>query len=149
MRETAPERRDHGSVDDPIKIRFLLRGKSCVKFIRSFLGFHDTNIAPEISVYRGAKFIRCEGAIDHHIRDLSFGVDPGIGASRTDDSDLRILEHTDHAFELALDRTIVFLHLPAVKVGTVVLDEKFVIRHFRLPGLYATLPSTQRGQDSG
>jgi len=81
-----------------------------VKFIRNLLDFHDADIAPKISVYRGAKFIGREAAIDHYIRDLAFGVHSGISASRADYSDFRILEHSDHTLELALDGAIVLLH---------------------------------------
>src|SRR6185369_4208033 len=109
------------------QVSFFLRRKSSVKLVGSCFDFHDPDIAPQISVYRGAKFIRREAALDHHIRDLSFRVHSSIGASRANDSDLRILEHTDDALKLTLNRAIVFLHLPAVKVSAVVLDEKFVI----------------------
>ena len=62
------------------------------------------------------------------IRNLSLGVNAGIGPSRTDHADLCIFEHADHALQLALDRAVIFLHLPAVKIGAVVLDEKFVVQ---------------------
>lgn len=48
----------------------------------------------------------------------------GVRPARPDNLHLSLIEHSDNAFELALYRPRIFLHLPAVKIGTVVLDEE-------------------------
>ena len=99
-----------------------------MKIIRGLLDLHYPDVPPEIAIDREVQFLRCERFIHDDVRNLSFGMDSGVGASGTDHRDLRIVEHSDYAFELALDRAIIILHLPAMEVGAVVLDEEFVVQ---------------------
>ena len=93
-----------------------------MKLVRSLFGLHYTDIAPQVAVYRVFELFRRKLAvIETHIRYLAFSVNPCVRPPRTDHADLSIRDHPDHTLKLALDRPVVFLHLPAVKIGAVVL----------------------------
>src|SRR5262245_61463282 len=127
MCKPPPEWRHDRSIHDAVEVRFSFRREPGVKIVGCFLGPQDANVPPEISVDRRTQLVRRETAFDHHIRDLSLGMDAGVGPPRPNNAHFCILEHPDHAFELALDGAVVFLDLPSMKIGAVVLDKEFVV----------------------
>ena len=128
MREPSPKRRHNRRVDYAVDVGLSFCRKAGMKIIGSLFRPQNAYVAPQVSVDRGLEFIGSELAVDEHIRDLSLGVDARVGSPGPDHADLCVVEHPDDALELALDSAVIFLHLPSVKVGAVVLDEKFVVQ---------------------
>ena len=98
-----------------------------MKFVGGDLSLHYTNVAPEIAIDGVLKLFWSKSAVHAQICDLSLGVNARIGTARADDLYLGVLKHACYALEFALYRSCVFLHLPSVKVGAVVLDQELII----------------------
>ncbi len=143
-----PKGRHYGGVNDPIEVGLRLCGESGVKFVPHSLAFEHSNVTPQIAVDRILEFRRSELVTgDTDVRNLSLGVNTRIGSARPYNTDGSVDQHPDDAFKLPLDRTVVLLHLPPVKVRAVVLNEELEV-HFeaRLPGFIAIDPAPQSGQ---
>ena len=68
---------------DPIDVSFAARRIAGVKIIARDAGEQDANVARQISVDGAAKFVRRDLPLELHAGDLSFGMNTGIGTSRT------------------------------------------------------------------
>ena len=101
-----------------------------MKIVRGFLDVQYPDVAPEIAIDRGTEFLRCERPVQEDMGYLSFGVDSGISPARTMHSDAAALKRPDHTLKLALDRAVVFLHLPTVEISAIVLDSKLKVHSF-------------------
>ena len=95
-----------------------------MKIIGRVFRENDAHVAAQISVDCIPKFPRRDRALKLHICDLTFCVHPGIGAPRSMNNDFSIIEQRQHARQFALYGAQLTLHLPAVKVRTVVLKQK-------------------------
>src|SRR5436190_23211344 len=96
---------------------------ACVKTLRSGISKQYAHVAGQISVNCVAKSLRTHLAPKFKAGDLPFGVHAGIGAARSLNDDFAIIKQRQDAAQLSLDGAQAILHLPAVKISTVVLDE--------------------------
>src|SRR4051812_32033560 len=120
-REAPPERRHYRSVHDAIDICLSLGRKARMKFVRGLFCFHYAYVTPEVSIDGVLQFFGSKLAVEVDIGYLTLGMHTCIGAPRADNTDFCVRDHADHAFEFTLDSPVVLLHLPTVKIGTVVL----------------------------
>src|SRR6185295_67017 len=90
---------------------------------------HYSNISIEIGVNCVAEYATIHIAIQKEICSLTFGVHSGVGAARSVNRHWPMLEQRDRSCELALNRAAVWLNLPAVIIGAVVLDGDFEVTH--------------------
>jgi hypothetical protein len=117
-----------------------------VEIVRYLLDIHNPNITPEISVDRVAQFFRRKRLFYMNVRYLSLRVNASVSPTRSDYADRVSLKRADDPLQFALNGAVVLLHLPAVKVSAVVLDEKFVIHAgVRHPGLIGRSPPKHIG----
>src|SRR5258708_10654071 len=81
MRKAQPERRYHGTVNEPIDIRLTVRRISRVEILGSDFGKYNAHIAGQISVDRVTQLERRYLALELDAGDLSFRVHTGVGST--------------------------------------------------------------------
>jgi len=93
-----------------------------VEFVVDYLSLQYAHVFPYIPIDRRAQFVRCDLALQMHVRHLALGMNACIRAARAVYDDRHALDQGERARELALHGPLFALHLPAVKVGAVVLN---------------------------
>src|SRR6185295_5615681 len=156
----------------PIAVDLGRSRVASVEFLTHRIDAHNSNISIEIAVNCVSEYTTLHFAIQKEISNLTFGMHPGIGAARSVNCHRPMLEQRDRSCELALNRAAVWLNLPAVIIGAVVLDGDLKVTHspnqfwraffwsqsdcdqaqgfgFRLPGFTTGRPCLHSGQSEG
>ena len=98
-----------------------------MEIILDNLRFQHPHIRGDVSIDCRAKFLRRYLTLHLHARYLPLGVNAGIRSSRSINYDLATVDKCQRARQLSLHGTQLALHLPAMKVRAVVLDDEFEI----------------------
>src|SRR6266436_5090390 len=130
VQNVAPEHRwnNFPSVD-AVTVDFSARRPARMKVRADFLGGGDANRGREQRVQSALKLACGQRGLRAKACDLSERMHPGVGASRTMQLHIFLRNAPQHIHDFALNRGFVQLHLPAVKVGTVVGDGELEIAH--------------------
>src|SRR6266540_3549090 len=123
-------------MDCTVNVGLVPRGIAGMKIIGRAFNKDDAHIVTQISVDCITKFRRRYRALELHICDLALRMYSGIGAPRSMNSDWSIIQQRKHARQFALNSAQFALHLPAVKVCTVILKEQSKV-HFGVRRLVA------------
>jgi hypothetical protein len=83
----------------------------------------DRDVVGQVGVERIGPLPRRKRAVGVEVRDLPLGVDARVGAAGADHQHLPPFDLLQRPLQLALDRGLVLLQLPAVEIGAVVLDD--------------------------
>ena len=93
-----------------------------MKIVSCLLRLQNTQVALNISINGRAQFLRRNFTLHLNNCHLTLGMHAGVSASRSVNHNLAPLNQTEHPSQLALHRAQVILHLPAMKVCTVILE---------------------------
>ena len=95
---------------------------SCVELRRGALNIKHSNIAIKIRVYRSAQQVSFEVTFDEEVGNLSLCMHAGIGAPRSVNGYVAMIEHRQSSRKLTLDGAAIRLNLPAMVIRAVILN---------------------------
>ena len=111
---------------DEIFIRFLFDAVARMEGFAHFFDFHHMDVFGQQGIEGILQAVKIHLLINIEVKDLSIGMDPGIGTGRHNDADLPGEDLFHHIFDDILDRQGIDLGLESGIIKTVISDGHFV-----------------------